>query len=452
MPNPPRKSVGFRRSALTLAGWLAAGVLACSGPQGPEGPTGPQGPEGPAGADETPRPVRLLDDKVGRWLPENRTRLNELIQAQGIASASFDPRNRPVAVFDWDNTVVKNDLGDATFFWMLRHDKVLQPPNRDWATTSKNLTTPARAALNAACDAAAQPGQPLPTSTPAAATCADELVSIYNNGRTRAGEAAWDKQLTLTTNTAYAWVAQLQAGYTPEELRAFARSAYAENAYNPPGTTQTVGNTTGLTYHVRVYDEMVDLVETLQDNGFDVWVLTASPQFVVDAVSEELTGIKPNRVIGIRLVTDAQGRVTPRIQGCGTVADGADTLITYDQGKRCWINKVIFRQPVEQQLARQPDASKRQVFAAGDSDTDLSFVQDATHLKLAINRARVQLMCNAYANRGGQWLVQPMFVNPRAKAANYPCTTALDAAGQPIVDEAGNRFTQDYEDRVFALP
>jgi hypothetical protein len=92
------------------------------------------------------------------------------------------------------------------------------------------------------------------------------------------------------------------------------------------------------------------------------------------------------------------------------------------------------------------------VFAAGDSDTDLSFVQDATHLKLAMNRAKVQLMCNAYANHGGQWLVQPMFVSPRSKASNFPCTTALDAAGQPIVDEAGNRFTQDYEDRLYALP
>jgi hypothetical protein len=61
-------------------------------------------------------------------------------------------------------------------------------------------------------------------------------------------------------------------------------------------------------------------------------------------------------------------------------------------------------------------------------------------------------MCNAYANLQGKWLVQPMFVLPRAKAANYPCTTALDAAGQPIVDEAGSRFTQDYEDRLFALP
>jgi hypothetical protein len=30
--------------------------------------------------------------------------------------------------------------------------------------------------------------------------------------------------------------------------------------------------------------------------------------------------------------------------------------------------------------------------------------------------------------------------------------TAKDAAGQPLVDETGRPFTQDYEDRVYALP
>lgn len=444
MPHSHRVASGVRLPALALAGWLAVGVLACSGPQGPEGPQGSPGKDG------VPTPVRLLDDKVGRWLPENRTRLNEMISSLGIASPAFDPKNRPVAVFDWDNTVVKNDLGDATFFWMLRHDKVLQPVDRDWSATSRHLTPEARSALNAACDAAANPGEPLQTSTHS--DCADELVRIYNNGQTRADQAAWNNPVTLTLNTSYAWVAQLQAGYTPEEIRAFARSAYAENAFNPPGSTQRVGTTSGLAFHVQVYEEMVDLIETLQANGFDVWVVTASPQFVIDAVSEELVGIKPNRVIGIRTVTDAQGRVTAHFQGCGTVADGADTLITYDQGKRCWINKVIFHQPAEQQLLRTPDEHARQAFAAGDSDTDLSFLQDATHLKLAINRNKVQLMCNAYANHQGRWLVQPMFVQPRARAANYACTTSVDAAGQPITDEVGNRFTQDYEDRVFALP
>jgi len=285
---------------------------------GPPGPRRCRRPQGTPGKDGVPTPVRLLDDKVGRWLPENRTRINGMISSLGLASPTFDPKNRPVAVFDW---------------------------------------------------------------------------------------------------------------------------------------AQTVGTTTGLAYHVQVYEEMVDLIETLQDNGFDVWVATASPQFVIDAVSEELTGIKPNRVIGIRNLTDAQGRVTAHFQGCGTVADGADTLITYDQGKRCWINKLIFRQPAERQLTRQTDAHARQVFAAGDSDTDLAFVQDATHLKLAINRNKVQLMCNAYANHQGTWLVQPMFVQPRTQqTASYPCTTALDAAGQPITDELGHRFSQNYADSVYALP
>lgn len=360
MPHALRSRAGFRLSTLALAGWLASGVLACSGPQGPDGAAGPQGEPG---RDGVPTPVRLLDDKVGRWLPENRTRINGMISSLGIASPTFDPKNRPVAVFDWDNTVVKNDLGDATFFWMLKHDKVLQPADRDWSTTSRHLTVEARAALNSACDAGTSPGEPLQTRTNTG--CADELVSIYNRGQTRAGQAAWNSPVTLTMNTSYAWVAQLQAGYTPEEVRSFARSAYAENAFNPPGTTQTVGTTPGLAYHVQVYEEMVDLIETLQANGFDIWVATASPQFVIDAVSEELTGIKPNRVIGIRSMTDAQGRVTAHFQGCGTVADGADTLITYDQGKRCWINKLIFRQPSEQQLTRQADARAAGVRGGG---------------------------------------------------------------------------------------
>jgi len=438
----PRPAVRLRPS-LALAAGLLGGVLACGGDTGPQGPAGQDG--------RPPGPVRLLDDKVGRWLPENRARLNELLTTRGTASATFDPKNRPVAVFDWDNTVVKNDMGDATLFWMLRHDKVRQPADGDWGNTSTHLTAEARTALNTVCTGIAEPGAPLPTSTQPA--CADEIVSIYNRNQTRADKAAWDKPITQTLNTAYAWAAQLQAGYTPEELRGFARAAYAENAFNPLGTTQTVGTTSGLAFHVRVYDEMVDLIETMQVNGFDVWILTASPQFVVDAISEELVGVKPQRVVGIRTVADANGRLTARLRGCGTVADGADTLITYDQGKRCWINKAIFHLPTERQQARAGEENQRQVFAAGDSDTDLSFLQDATLLKLAINRNRVQLMCNAYANAQGRWLVQPMFIQPRTQQTSpYPCTSALDAVGQPITDEAGNPFTQDFEDRVFTLP
>jgi len=30
---------------------------------------------------------------------------------------------QPLALLDWDNTTVKNDIGNATFFWMVRNSK-----------------------------------------------------------------------------------------------------------------------------------------------------------------------------------------------------------------------------------------------------------------------------------------------------------------------------------------
>ena len=102
---------------------------------------------------------------------------------------------------------------------------------------------------------------------------------------------------------------------------------------------------------------------------------------------------------------------------------------------------MIFGQPPAAQLARA-DAAHRQVFAAGDSDTDVAFVQDATDLKLVIDRHRVALMCNAISNAGGRWLVQPMFFDPmpaprRAPTRARPRSTPT---GRPIVDENGQRM------------
>src|SRR5437016_3464948 len=96
------------------------------------------------------------------WLAKNRARIDAFLDAQ----------NGGVAVFDWDNTMMRNDIGDATFFWMLRHDKILQPPERDWSRTNRRLTKAARESLKA-CDAIAEPGKPLPTSRNAG--CADAI-------------------------------------------------------------------------------------------------------------------------------------------------------------------------------------------------------------------------------------------------------------------------------------
>ena len=457
------------RRMVWMVALALAPMLACAGDTGPAGPAGPTGADGMdgtngtngiAGTDGTDgiagmngsnAQPRLLDERLGGWLGDVRTALDTMVQAHGNTSDTYDPSQPPIAVFDWDNTVIKNDIGDQTFFYMVGHDVILQPTGLDWSTTSDWLTTGARAALNAACDSLASPGEPLPTSTTAGAACADTILSIYGNGTTPSGDAAWTDSDTTTYNASYAWVPQLLAGYTPSDVREIARAAFDRAVWTPVGAADRVIGTTSVTSWLRVYDQMRDLIEVLEQAGFVVWIVTASPQFVVDGISEQAVGVPGSRVIGIRSVV-VDGVITADFEGCGTVASGEQTLITYDEGKRCWINKVIFQRSPDQQLVRQTDASLRPVFVAGDSDTDIAMLKDATALRLVINRNKTQAMCNAYADTSGTWVVQPMFIEPKScRTTPYSCTTATDHDGETIVDADGTAFTMDYDDAVCML-
>ncbi|MEJ8645028.1 hypothetical protein WKI68_34990 [Streptomyces sp. MS1.HAVA.3] len=99
------------------------------------------------------------------WHGDNQARLQELVDRHGLCNPYRPGRAKPVAVFDWDNTVVKNDVGDATMFWLLRNGRIRQPAAGDWSTTSRFLTPAAATALADACAALARPGAPLPTGT-----------------------------------------------------------------------------------------------------------------------------------------------------------------------------------------------------------------------------------------------------------------------------------------------
>ncbi|MFJ9647123.1 haloacid dehalogenase-like hydrolase [Streptomyces sp. NPDC004244] len=408
-PRPARRPAA--RSRLLAAGTaavIAAGALTAAGPAAHAAGRAP-------GHCTTPR-------LTAAWYGDNRARLQELLDRHGRCNPYRPNRAKPVAVFDWDNTVVKNDVGDATMFWLLRNGKIRRPADGDWHTTSRFLTDPAATALAAACDGLAAPGAPLPTGTPAGTACADEVNAVYGTGATRAGApafAGWDRR---TTEPSYAWLAQLQQGWTAREIRSFAAAARTENLAAPVGAKQRVGSGTATAW-VRYYDQQQELIGALRTAGFDVWISSASPQPVVEVWAEG-AGIAADHVIGIRNTTGRGGRLTPRLQGCGSVPDGADSMITYIDGKRCWINQEVFgvRGAAAQKV--QP-AAHRQVFAAGDSDTDVSFLRDATALRLVVNRNKHELMCRAYDNGDGRWIVNPMFIEPKPQRTTpYPCSTS----------------------------
>jgi hypothetical protein len=275
------------------------------------------------------------------------------------------------------------------------------------------------------------------------------------------GEAAFSGWNHRRMEPGYAFGVALEAGHTPEEIRGFARSAMEENLAAPVGSTQTVGNVSGLPGYIRFHEPIRDLMGTLAANGIDPWIVSASSQYVVEPFAARY-GIPAAHVIGIRPIVK-DGRITYDLQGCGDVPDGendgkgnhrGNQLVTFIDGKRCWINRIVFGDASPHALERTADPARRQIMTGGDSDTDITFLRDATDARLVINRNKPELMCHAYRNADGRWLVNPMFVEPLPRRdAPYPCSTTAcrDEAGKPgpCKDDQGN-VLPDQADTVFS--
>lgn len=378
------------------------------------------------------------------WYGDNRRRINDMLSKLGNCGKSGSVTDgAPLALFDFDNTTARNDIGNATFFWMLRNSKVRQPAGGDWATTSQFLTPLAAAALAAACGPLAPDGQLLPTGQPTGTGCAEELVSVYTNGETRSHAAAFAGYNHRRMKPTDAWAAQLLAGWTDADVTGFATAARQENLNAALNAEQTVGSTQQTAW-VRYYPQMRDLIGALQANGFDVRIVSASPEPVVRVWAADL-GIGADRVMGVR--TDHDGGVlTSRLALCG-----GEPSMPFNEGKRCRVNEQLFGIAGAAAFDQLPEP-RRQAFGAGDSDGDVTFTSDATALRLAINRNQIELMCRAYDNADGRWLINPMFFDPLRMSPPYPCAT--QGFDEPNGDQAPLRrpdgsVVPDQQDRVY---
>ncbi|MGW5436288.1 haloacid dehalogenase-like hydrolase [Nocardia asteroides] len=338
------------------------------------------------GTAETPTAAQSCStlDPAQPWYGDNRERIGQFISENGRCGTT-DSVSAPLALFDWDNTVVKNDVG--------------------------------------------------------------ELISVVDESETTAGEPAFANYDHRLTNPGYALVVQLMRGYTEAQIADFARAARKQNLDATEGSEQTIG-TTEVDGYVRYYSQIQNLIAVLRDNGFDVRIISASAEPVVRVWAEELD-IPGDRVMGVPLLAD-NGVYTGHIPGCG--GKDLDQVITYIDGKRCRVNEQVFG--VEGAAAfQQLPAARRAAFAAGDSDTDVVFLGDATGLRLVVNRNKTELMCNAYGADDGTWVINPMFIDPKPRRSEpYPCAsagfTAADGTGVPLRRPDGTTVP-DQQDRVF---
>ncbi len=392
--------------------------------------------------------LKLADN----WYGDNAKIIQTAIDKAGRCSwpGGRAPQVRPYAVFDWDNTVIKNDISDQTIFWMLRHDKILQPRGKNWHHTSRFMTVEGAQALRKACGSLAEPGKPLPTSTNV--KCADELLSVRKTQKTTTGKAVFAGANERYMEASYAWVGQIMQGYTPAQVRAIAAKARKAALNAPIGATQKVGSSTETAW-IRYYPEMRDLITTLKKAGIEPWVVSASPKEFADVWGPGV-GINSAHTIGIEQLL-RKGKLSGHLKGCGGLPDGSDSIMTYIDGKRCFINKIILGVKGPRALKPMP-RSLRPTVAGGDATTDVSMVRDAVGAHVVLNRNKDELMCHAYDNADGRWAINPMFIQPLPQRQSlYPCSTTayVDAHGRPGPARRNNgSIIPDQKDTVFGQP
>ncbi|MBI5211237.1 MAG: haloacid dehalogenase-like hydrolase [Elusimicrobia bacterium] len=346
----------------------------------------------------------------GRWLPDNKERLERLIRDHGRGGPRWDPSRPPLATFDWDNTMIRNDIGEAVFYHAIREMRFkFELGDRFWSLIPAAY---GRDELRASYESIAGLPPAQAKRTPQYRRYRKIFHRMYDQVKRDGASLHID----------YGWLVQLMVGFTVPELEALAdevialetsRSLGRELVAERDGDPDPVAVPTG----IRVYPEMADLVRRLTAAGWEVRVVSATAEPVVARFAAAL-GIPRGRVHGARVRVDA-GRLTEEL-----------TQRTWGQGKADTI------------LAQ---AGRPSLLAGGDSNSDREMLELSQGERLVIDLGREPLRGEALS-RG--WLLQPPFLAADEGAA------APDAVASALRDPGLIRavpFTDGFETATAGL-
>jgi HAD superfamily phosphoserine phosphatase-like hydrolase len=124
-------------------------------------------------------------------------------------------------------------------------------------------------------------------------------------------------------------------------------------------------------------EPMRELIWALHRHGWEVWIVTASPEVLVQALAERV-GVAPGRVLGMRPPLEAGGRYSQTVDG----------PITYLDGKLTALRAAAAADPT---------------FVVGDSTGDLAMMEASRHV-LLLDHGDAELTARAHQNG---WWIQP---------------------------------------------
>lgn len=330
----------------------------------------------------------------GRWTTENRAALETLL------AQKFD--YTPIAVFDWDHTCVEGDIANTVFHELCR-DLAFRFDAPDFMEWVEEI--------------------PVPTRIP---ECL-EMFWARPSRETRAAlrfeleRTRWALHESEDDNQAWAWDSGAFVGWKPMEVREYTRRViarelaqpiraeflthpaymqaekigagavrqdfsalhYLERAQQMRALSVDADMTLPLARGLRVRNEMRELMYEMRSVGWGVYVISASPQWEVEAFAERYF-VPPQNVVGMRRAV-VNGRITA----------GIEPPCSWGDGKLDAYNLFVNRK-------RPPN------FCAGDSIGDWTLLEWATDCALLIEPTSESLLKFAKWNQsvGENWLIQ----------------------------------------------
>ena len=173
---------------------------------------------------------------------------------------------------------------------------------------------------------------------------ADEVLKNRNDKEAKEKLAILDRMVKNGDNVGNAYVEDrihFLAGLSPEEIEKIGYDCYVKS------------------YKGKFYPEMKEFIANLKEYGFEVWILSASPEFLYQKFVAEELGLPENQIIGVKSV----------------VKDGVTTgeiipPIPQDDGKAHTIETFIKTRPL---------------IVGGNSRGDMDMINESFGLKIIVN-------------------------------------------------------------------
>ena len=113
------------------------------------------------------------------------------------------------------------------------------------------------------------------------------------------------------------------------------------------------------TYQQKIYPEMRELLANLKEYGFEIWILSASPELLYQQFVHQELGIPVDRILGVKSVVRND-----------TVTNTLVLPVPQDEGKAQALETFIKARPL---------------FVAGNSRGDMEMMNESVGLKLIVN-------------------------------------------------------------------